>query len=236
MPIETKKEAHKTLVFEEKNDNEAMDKKLYVQYGCGHSAPAEWTNFDISPTLRIQKTPVLGRIFRSQLNTVFPKNVLYGDIIKGLPIGDNTCDGVYCSHTLEHLSLNDFRIALKNTYRLLKKGGIFRCVVPDLEWAARQYITELEEGNHNASFGFFHNTLLGLKDRPRGVKGFLSSFFGNSHHLWMWDNSSLSVELENAGFQEIKKCKFNDCEDELFNLVEDIGRFGNAVTIQCKKQ
>ena len=35
MPIETKKEAHKTLVFEEKNDNESMDKKLYVQYGCG---------------------------------------------------------------------------------------------------------------------------------------------------------------------------------------------------------
>ena len=126
--------------------------KKYVQYGCGNSAPKEWTNFDVSPTLRIQKTPIIGAILRSQLNTTFPSNVLYGDIIKGLPVDDNSCDGLYCSHTLEHLSLQDFRQALRNSYKVLKKDGIFRCIVPDLEFSARSYIKALENGDNLASF------------------------------------------------------------------------------------
>lgn len=212
-----------------------MNKKLYVHYGCGLSAPIEWKNFDVSPTLRIQKAPLIGRLLKGRLNVVFPSNVLFGDIVKGLPIQDNSCDGVYCSHTLEHLSLEDFRIALKNTYKIMKKGAIFRCVVPDLESAARNYIKELDNGDKKASLGFINNTLLGIKQRPRGITGFAGSFFGNSHHLWMWDDKSLSLELQNVGFKNVRKCNFNDCEDRMFQHVEDEGRFVNAVSIECKK-
>lgn len=211
-------------------------KKLYVQYGCGLSAPKEWTNFDVSPTLRIQKIPLIGKLLKSQLNTTFPHNVLYGDIIKGLPIQANSCDGLYCSHTLEHLSLTDLRIALRNSYKILKKGGVFRCVVPDLEFAARLYIKELDSGNNTASIDFIgKNTLLGLNDRPKNLKNFISSFLGNSHHLWMWDYQSLSEELKNCGFTEIRKANFSDCEDGHFRYVESAGRFKNAVAIECKK-
>lgn len=209
--------------------------KNYVQYGCGLSAPKEWTNFDVSPTLRLQKTPIVGTVLKSKLNTTYPSNVLYGDIIKGLPIDDNSCDGLYCSHTLEHLSLKDFRLALSNSFSVLKKGGIFRCIVPDLEFSARSYINDLDSGNNSASLNFINNTLLGIKERPRGLKGFLSSFLGSSHHLWMWDSKSLSEELKNVGFTQIRECKFNDCEDEMFKYVEDVGRFENAVAIECRK-
>lgn len=209
--------------------------KIYVQYGCGLSAPKEWTNFDVSPTLRIQKIPVLGTILKSKLNTTFPTTVLYGDIIKSLPIDENSCDGLYCSHTLEHLSLQDFRQALINSFKVLKKGGIFRCIVPDLEFAARSYIKDLDNGDNLASLNFIDNTMLGIKERPRGLKDYLSSFFGNSHHLWMWDKNSLSEELKNVGFTQIRVCKFHDSEDEMFKYVEDIGRFENAVAIECRK-
>ena len=83
-----------------------------------------------------------------------------------------------------------------NSFKVLKKGGIFRCIVPDLESLARSYINDLDNGDNLASLGFINNTLLGIKERPRGLKGFLNSFFGNSHHLWMWDNKSLSEELK----------------------------------------
>jgi predicted SAM-dependent methyltransferase len=66
--------------------------------------------------------PILGTLFKRRLNTILPKNVLYGDIVKELPINDDSCDGLYCSHTLEHISLNDFRKALKNSFKILKKG------------------------------------------------------------------------------------------------------------------
>lgn len=210
-------------------------KKIYVQYGCGLSAPKEWTNFDVSPTLRIQKTPLIGSLLKSKLNTIFPSNVLYGDIIKGLPINENSCDGLYCSHTLEHLSLQDFRRALINSFKVLKKGGIFRCVLPDLELEARLYIKDIDDGNNLASINFMNSTLLGIKERPRGLRGLLSSFYGNSHHLWMWDYKSLAEELKQVGFTQIRVCKFNDCEDEMFKYVEEKGRFENALAIECRK-
>lgn len=213
-----------------------VDNKLYVHYGCGRFAPSEWKNFDVSPTLRIQKTPIIGVLLKSRLNVIFPKNVLVGNIIKGLPVEDNSCDGVYCSHTLEHLSLNDFRTSLKNTYKMMKEGAIFRCVVPDLESAARTYVNELDGGNREASLQFVHdNTLLGTTERPRGLKGIMTSVFGNANHLWMWDHDSLSYELEQVGFKQIRRCKFNDCDDEMFTLVEDASRFEGCVAIECRK-
>jgi SAM-dependent methyltransferase len=212
-----------------------MNKK-YVNYGCALSAPKEWINFDVSPTLRIQRTPIIGRILKKKLNIIFPENVLYGDIIDGLPIESNSCDGLYCSHTLEHLSLKDFRKALINSYKVLKYGGIFRCVVPDLEFEVRSYLKNLENGNKMANQLFLNKTMLGVNERPRGFFGLISSFFGNSNHLWMWDHSSLAEELNNVGFSSIRVCKFNDCEDDMFKYVEEISRFENAVAIECRKE
>ncbi len=209
--------------------------KRYVQYGCGLSAPKEWENFDVSPTLRIQKFPIIGKLARKRLNVVFPKNVKYGDIIKGLPIDLDSCDGVFCSHTLEHLSFNDCKMALKNTIKILKPGGIFRCVVPDLESAAITYLQNIESKNRNAGNIFLNDTLLGVESRPKGLKNFLSSFFGNSHHLWMWDKYSLYEEIKNAGFKSIRICEFNDSEDDFFKLVEDVGRFNYAIALEAKK-
>jgi SAM-dependent methyltransferase len=211
-------------------------KKNYVHYGCGQAAPTEWYNFDVSPTLRLQKMPILGNLLKNQLNVIFPSNVHYGNIIKGLPVADNTCDGVYCSHTLEHLALQDFRAALKNTYSMMKTGGIFRCVVPDLEFAAKKYLADLAKGDAQASMQFVGpNTLLGMENRPKGLKGIVVSVLGNSHHQWMWDYASLSQELANAGFRNIRPCQFNDSSDSMFTAVEEAARFVNAVAIESQK-
>jgi SAM-dependent methyltransferase len=210
-------------------------KKIYVQYGCGLSAPDEWINFDVSPTLRLQKIPFIGDFIKKRSAVIFPANVKYGDIVKGLPIADNSCDGIYCSHTLEHLSLEDFRVSLKNTYRVLKTACIFRCVVPDLEVAAKDYIQLLENGDKEASIHFLDSILLGVRNRPKGIKQQAKNIFGNAHHLWMWDIHSLTVELEKAGFKNIRPCKFDDSSDAMFRFVESEGRFWHAAAIECIK-
>jgi hypothetical protein len=208
----------------------------YIQYGCGLSAPSDWINFDASPTLRIQKFPIFGRIVKSRLNTIFPDQVLYGDIIKGLPgTYDNYCDGVYCSHILEHLSLDDFRIALRNTYKILKKGGIFRCVLPDLEYAAKRYIEGLESNKSSSNIEFLECTSLGEFSRQRGIKALIINFFGNSKHLFMWDRLSLQKELIDAGFSKVRPCVYNDSTDQMFLLVEDKGRFENSLAVEAIK-
>lgn len=62
----------------------------------------------------------------------FPKHMKCGDIVAGLPIKESSYSGVHASHVLEHFSIDDFRVALLNTHRLLKQNGTFRLVVPDL--------------------------------------------------------------------------------------------------------
>src|SRR5215471_9710888 len=126
---------------------------IYVQYGCGLSCPDGWQNFDASPTLRLQRLPLIGPLFKRGA-TVFPDQVRYGDILNGLPIADGTADGVYASHVLEHLSLADCATALSNTFRLLRPGGIFRLVIPDLEARARKYLERLDGGDVQANSWF----------------------------------------------------------------------------------
>jgi predicted SAM-dependent methyltransferase len=213
---------------------ENKNNKLCVQYGCGLSAPKEWLNFDASPTLRIQKNIFLKYFIAGLQDTKFPDNVKYGDIIKGLPVKPGTCDAVYCSHVLEHLSLSDFRKALTNTYNILKPGGAFRLVMPDLHAMAEEYIKN-KINNTSASIDFIKNTGMGLEFRARGFKTFIKSFFGNSRHLWLWDYESTIAELEKTGFKNIRKCKFNDSSVAEFKLVEDEGRFSNAIALEITR-
>lgn len=209
---------------------------LYVHYGCGSNAPDSWMNFDASPTLRIQHTPVIGTIFKNSLSADFPANVKYGNIIKGLPIADNTCAAIYCSHILEHLSLTDFKTALANTYKMLKPGGTFRCVVPDLEVMAREYIQQLDAGDKNAAVLFVGDqTILGSKTRQKGVSGLVRSFLGNSRHLWMWDSASLQEQLREAGFKNIRPCLYGDSSIEQFKTVETQEHYHYAIGVECTK-
>ena len=49
-----------------------------------------------------------------------------------LPIEDNTVDLVYSSHTYEHILLESAMANFKEVHRIMKKGAIFRIVVPDM--------------------------------------------------------------------------------------------------------
>ncbi len=104
-----------------------MNESKYIQYGCGWSASSQWRNFDASPTLRFERMPFIGRLYtKNQFR--FPCNVEYGDIVKGLPIEPDSCLGAYCSHILEHLSLSDFRTALRNTKIFCSPQAFSPCI------------------------------------------------------------------------------------------------------------
>ena len=207
-----------------------MTQADHLQYGCGLSAPPDWMNYDASPSLRLQRLPVIGRA-RGLGAVRFPPQVRYGDIVKGIPVGDASCSAVYCSHVLEHLSLRDFRIALRNTHRLLKRGATFRLVVPDLRAAAARY---LADQSASAAPQFMTETFLGVAERSRGLGGLLRTWLGNSQHLWMWDYPSLRHELEVAGFSAVRRAQIGDSEDSMFASVEEPTRWTDAVGIQCQ--
>jgi len=204
---------------------------IFVQYGCGWSAPLNWTNFDASPTLRFERLPILGSLYIKNAER-FPPNALFGDIVKGLPIPSGTCDLVYCSHVLEHLALEDFRVALKNTLSLLRPGGIFRMVMPDMRHSVKTY---LDDPSPSACEHFIRETGLGREHRPRSTAGLIKAWLGNSPHLWMWDYSALQEELIRAGFVSIRPAKFGDSSHPAFADVENLGRWTNALGAECQR-
>jgi len=204
----------------------------HVQFGCGLSAPEGWRNFDSSPVLRAQRVWAVGRLLRRRPFPDFPNAVEYGDVVRGLPLQPRSVVGMYCSHVLEHLALEDLRVALLNVNSYMSPGGIFRIVLPDLERIAREYV---ESDNPTAAESFMRSTMLGRDVRQRGLEAMLRAWLGNSQHLWMWDYKSLSHELTTAGFREIRRASIGDSRDPEFGRVEDAERWNGALGIECIK-
>jgi SAM-dependent methyltransferase len=203
---------------------------LNVQYGCGLSAPDGWLNFDASPTLRLQRLPIIGSALTSG-RARFPAAVRYGDVIRGLPVAPASAARVYCSHVLEHLSLEDCRKALRETRRILQPGGIFRGVLPDLETLARAYLADASAG---AASTFMRETLLGTPSRARGLRAVTVAIAGNSEHLWMWDYKAMAAELAAAGFNDVRRAAMGDSGDAAFAAVEDKSRWDGCLGFECK--
>lgn len=205
------------------------DQGLLVQYGCGFSAPQNWRNFDASPTLRFERLPIVGK-FNARNGNRFPGNVEYGDIVKGLPLAPRSCRAIYASHVLEHLSLKDFRTALRHTFELLQPEGLFRLVLPDLQLLAERYV---QSNDPQAALAFMRETSLGAEERGRTLSSFVRSWLGNSSHLWMWDLKSMTQELADVGFINIRRCVAGD--EPIFVAAEDPGRFVDSLGVQCQK-
>ncbi len=192
-----------------------------VNIGCGTSIAAGWINIDNSPNARLSKYPRLRwmlwklRILSDQHYRInWSDSVLIHDVRKRLPFQDSSVDYVYTSHFLEHNSLSDARRIIADVFRILKDGGIFRVVVPDLAIGARRYLDALKETppDQTAASDFLEWMQL---SRPGD----------RDPHLWMYDEPSLTAILLELGFASVVVCRFKqgkvpDC-DAIDNRPDD---------------
>ena len=93
-----------------------------LNFGCGTRFAENWTNID----------------FHSDADEVQRVNLL-----SGFPFSENTFEAVYSSHVLEHFDPESGRFLLKESLRVLRKGGILRIVVPDLQGSCEEYLRVL---------------------------------------------------------------------------------------------
>jgi SAM-dependent methyltransferase len=175
--------------------------------------------------LRFERAFLFGYSPRATVKPLFSPNVRYGDITLGLPVLDNSAAGVFCSHVLEHLPRDAVPDALLETKRVLRPGGRFRLVVPDLEWRALHYVDAAKKLDPMAADRFLDSCLLGMKGRERGFIAFIRRRYGLSDHRWMYDYAVLKILLEEAGFTKVRRCEFGDSGDPMFSLVEAKKRF-----------
>jgi predicted SAM-dependent methyltransferase len=205
---------------------------MNIHIGCEFKIGKNWKNYDISIVAQIEKIPLLRKFIKINPSP-YPNEVIYGDISKKPLCKNNEADNIYCSHALEHMTKEDMQKALKNIYFMLKSEGCFRLVVPDLETRAQKYLKNQDSDAFIESIGF------GRKKNDRSFKDFLRKLFGNSGHLWMYDNKSMQKYLDEAGFKNIRKSKIGDSGIKVFSEVEENHRFVDGdfieVALQCTK-
>jgi predicted SAM-dependent methyltransferase len=204
----------------------------YIQFGCGLCAPPGWRNFDAGPSFRLQQLfPFLRAALVRLGYPDYPRNVEYADVVRGLPVNPGSANAVYCSHVLEHLALDEFRIAIRNVYGYLRPGGFFRLVVPDLEYLAKTYVAD---NDAQAASHFMMEARLGEERIPRGLSGFARRALGRTWHLWMWDYKGMAKELADAGFVNIRRAQIGDSAEPRFAELEDPLRWDKCLGVECR--
>jgi hypothetical protein len=205
----------------------------YVQFGCGMCAPETWQNFDAGPAFWLQsRLPFLTPLLVKKGFPPYPKNIQYGDVIKGLPVPPQSAEAVYCSHVLEHMTLDEFRITLKNVFTYLRPGGTFRFVLPDLEQLIGLYTGDPTPA---ACSRFMQESWLGETTTPRGLRSIPTAVFGRARHLWMWDYKGMAAQLAEAGFTDIRRAQMGDSPDPRFKDVESDYRWKDCLGVDCKR-
>lgn len=198
-------------------DAAAIPEGLSVQFGCGLCAPETWLNFDISPTLLLSRIPGAGALLKLPS---WGKNVRHGNVVRGLPVPPGSCARVFSDQVLEHLSLGSLRQALRSILAIMKPGGVFRSFVPDLQHSIEVYREAIAANKQREAAGIFVRSIGMGVESSASAMDFIRELFGNSRHLWIWDEAGIRHELETAGFSHFRRARYLDSGDGLFDAVE----------------
>ena len=203
---------------------------MKLNLGCGARYVEGWVNVDYSFGARFAKVPFFSRVNKKLglFDIDWDKRIVLHDLTTGFPWIDGSADVIYTSHTLEHLTKEHGHSFLEECYRVLRKDGIIRILVPDLKYL----IDEYSNGNLHAEdvverLGVLPgNNTNALKNRL--------SFLIQFPHKCMYDASRLSTLLGEIGFRVKGMNPFvSDIGD--IDRIELQDRTENAVIVEGRK-
>lgn len=139
---------------------------------------------------------------------------VFGDAICLEMYEDCMFDEVRSSHVLEHLPQSKTLKALTEWYRVLKPGGVFRVIVPDLGFFIDKWINREKEKEwwdvQLSDKGLYCDS---EAKKPFEIidDAFVHLIFLNGHHLNAFTYDLLKYYMETVGFVNIERC---DKEEE----------------------
>jgi len=189
-----------TLIMELKKELKGFDKLNVWDRGWRSK---DWLNLTLGSD-----------VAENEFKVVDGKPIFKFDIIDDFPpIEDEKLQYMYASHVITHMTFEEAINFLKNCYRVMKKGGVIRVPIPDLELWAKAYL----ENNRKFLDRYYELALKGKDLRTRG-EIFMSHVHG-WNHKFAWDFETVKDILERAGFTNVAVKKHR--ETKLPNI-EDI--------------
>jgi len=150
---------------------------LKLNVGCGQVKYPGWVNIDIEPGADL---------------------VL--DVRKGLPFDDNSVDFIYNEHLLEHLTFEEGEKGLSEFHRCLKKEGVLRIAMPDLDWTIQQYDKDFRNEDWFPGPGYEFVKTKGMA---------INMAFYWWGHKYLYNEEDLRNQLAKVGFKKITGCEWN---------------------------
>ena len=186
---------HKYLYFWYSN---IKPKNKFLNLGCGPQLIRNYDNADV-PAIKFWKCPHI------------PVNLL-----EKLPFKNESYEGVYTEHTLEHLNPFQAIHLLKEINRIIKPNGFLRIVVPDLDY----YISNTFIENEN--FKHFHTTAESFWNLTQ-----------NWGHKNIYNFEILDLLLTELGYFNIRKQQFLQGDSNM--LVDQESRKWESLYVEAQK-
>lgn len=148
------------------------------------------------------------------------------DVTKGLNSADNTCDIIFSSHLLEHLSREEGKSFLKECYRILKPGGIIRVSTPDAQKLTTEYL------NDNIWKYKYINT--GVENADDSAEAYFDLLLAG--HKTVYDEIALRGILDKAGFTKIEKTSPFDSRSDVIRTQTLNNHPDLSIILEAEKQ
>ena len=137
--------------------------------------------------------------FEKEYKSVNKACTLNYDLLNGIPLADNSVEGINMSHFLEHFSRNDGFEILKECLRVLQPKGILRISCPDLSKYAAAY------SNKDKVFFEKIKKMNFINDEYQELESFgdlliNKAYDGSNGHKWFYDVDSTIRLAQKAGF------------------------------------
>lgn len=163
------------------NKTKASNTLVKLHIGSGRNYKEGWINIDINPKTRKD---------------------LCIDVNRSLPFQNDSVDFIFYEHFIEHLSYGDGFDFLKESYRILKHGGVIRTAFPDIDKLIDSYINDYWRQMEWVK-------LINAQWYPSGCFMLNECIKEKGLHKYMYSIKELTRRLIEAGFKEnrIHQCQ-----------------------------
>ncbi len=195
-------------------------KKNYINLGSGSKRFEGFINVDF---------------FTSKRN-----GVDYGaDLRYPLLIDEAVVDGIFCEHTMEHLTYSMVDQLMSECYRILKPGGTLRIIVPDVS----KFVENYAQKNQVWFDQWEHLMFITSSDGERSKRKLVSkmsaiSFVTQEYlHVACWDYETMLYYLLKNRYTSITKSEYRGSSDRVLNIdLDDDERKYVSLYIEASKE
>lgn len=183
---------------------------IKLQIGCGDNILEGWLNTDLNSS----------------------REIAYLDAGGNFPLPNNSVDFIFSEHLFEHLNIVQQKNMLKESFRVLKRGGVLRIATPSLDFLTDLHLNPLKSQNKKYTKwavekipGLF-SVKLNVNDENVFHNYVINHFFKAWGHQMIHDYRSIKSLALETGFLEVNQEKVGKSN---FPELEGIEKHGNII-------